>query len=289
MRTWVLAEPAYEAQNTVIDIQLKPETVHVAALSVPPPLSGLMRFFRCSVPCISLLATACSPAGGQSPAIPDVQSPKRVAVVPASSPVVVELFQSQGCSSCPPANANVNALANRPDVLPLSFGVTYWDQLGWTDSFARPEYTARQWDYARSAGRGNVATPQVVINGGTQTIVGSNPGQLNAAIAAAGAPRGGPAIRSDGGRIQLGAGPGKPSTVWLVRYDPRVRQVAIRAGENGGRTLPHRGVVRQMVRLGQWTGAPAQFGLPDPSEPGLLGAVLVQQGLGGPITAARRI
>src|SRR4051812_3832477 len=61
---------------------------------------------------------------------------------------VVELFKSQGCSSCPPANANLMALSDRPDLLTLSFGVTYWDQLGWKDTFASPQYTARQWDYA---------------------------------------------------------------------------------------------------------------------------------------------
>ena len=64
-------------------------------------------------------------------------------------PTVVELFQSQGCSSCPPANANVNALAARPDILALSFAVTYWDGLGWKDIFAQPAFTARQWEYAR--------------------------------------------------------------------------------------------------------------------------------------------
>jgi hypothetical protein len=64
--------------------------------------------------------------------------------------VVLELFQSQGCSSCPPANANLNAIADRPDVLALSFGVTYWDQLGWKDSFAKPAFTERQKAYARA-------------------------------------------------------------------------------------------------------------------------------------------
>src|SRR5947207_14307653 len=78
---------------------------------------------------------------------------------------VVELFQSQGCSSCPPANANVMALSRRPDVLALSFQVTYWDSLGWKDTFGSPRYTARQWDYARALGHHNVWTPQVVING----------------------------------------------------------------------------------------------------------------------------
>ncbi|HWA61493.1 MAG TPA: DUF1223 domain-containing protein, partial [Caulobacteraceae bacterium] len=83
----------------------------------------------------------------------------------AAHPVVVELFQSQGCSSCPPANANLMSIADRPDVLALSFGVTYWDQLGWKDTFASPQFTARQWDYARALRHDNVFTPQVVVNG----------------------------------------------------------------------------------------------------------------------------
>ena len=84
----------------------------------------------------------------------------------AAHPTVVELFESQGCSDCPPANTNVNALAARSDILALNFAVTYWDQLGWKDTFAKPAYTARQWDYSNAAGRGQVATPQVIINGG---------------------------------------------------------------------------------------------------------------------------
>ena len=83
----------------------------------------------------------------------------------ADQPVVVELFQSQGCSSCPPANAMLNRLADRADLLPLNFGVTYWDRLGWKDKFAHPAFTERQWDYARSGKRGNVATPQFIVTG----------------------------------------------------------------------------------------------------------------------------
>src|SRR5882757_4787911 len=88
-----------------------------------------------------------------------------LAALPAqAAPTVVELFQSQGCSSCPPAIANVNALADRPDILALSFSVTYWDYLGWKDTFAQQAFTARQRDYARGL-HGEVYTPQVVING----------------------------------------------------------------------------------------------------------------------------
>lgn len=205
------------------------------------------------------------------------------------APVVVELYQSQGCSSCPPANANLNAIADRADVIPLSFAVTYWDQLGWKDTFARPQFTARQWDYARSGGRSSVATPQVVINGGRQTIVGSNRQQLEAAIAAA-RHEGGPAISASGSRVSVGAANGaKPSTVWLVRYDPRVNNVPIRAGENGGRTLPHRNIVRQLEALGTWSGRGVSFALPATPNPAFRTAILVQAGKGGPITASSRL
>lgn len=241
-------------------------------------------------PLVAVLLAGCGGAETQPTREATTGAPApRIASATADAPVVVELYQSQGCSSCPPANANVNAIADRPEVLALSFGVTYWDQLGWTDSFAKPQYTARQWDYARAAGRGQVATPQVVINGGRNTVVGSNAAQLTAAIQAAGSPRGGPAITASPDAVALAAGRGAASTVWLVRYDPKVRQVAINAGENGGRTLPHRDVVRQLVRLGDWSGAAVRFALPPAGEAGLRTAVLVQQGKGGPITAARRI
>jgi hypothetical protein len=201
--------------------------------------------------------------------------------------VVAELFQSQGCASCPPADADLNALADEPGVLALSFAVTYWDRLGWRDTFGSPAWTARQWDYARHAGRPQVATPQVIVNGGP-AIAGSNRAELDATIAHEGPAHGGPALGVAAGHVTLGAGRGAPATVWLVRYDPRTIAVPIRAGENGGRTLPHRNIVRRLTRLGEWSGAPASFALPA-DVPGLDGAVLVQRGAGGPITAARKL
>jgi hypothetical protein len=207
----------------------------------------------------------------------------------AEAPVVVEEFQSQGCSSCPPANANVNALAGRPEVLALSYAVTYWDALGWKDTFASPAFTQRQWDYAHRAGRTNVATPQVIVNG-RSAVNGGDRGELLALAASEGSPKGGPAIVSKNGTVALANGKTpQPATVWLVRYDPVVRWVAIRAGENGGRKLPHRNVVRELVALGEWTGPAASFELPAAQEPRLASAVLVQAGTGGPIIAARKI
>jgi len=201
-------------------------------------------------------------------------------------PAVVELYQSQGCSSCPPADLAVNGIADRPDVLALSFAVTYWDQLGWKDIFGDPAFTARQWDYARAGGRQNVATPQVIVNG-RGAIVGNNRPDIDAAVARFDRGTSGPTLAFDGKAVQVGAGKGH-ATLWLVRYDPRTVPVAIRAGENGGRTIPHRNIVRQLVPIGQWTGQPLHVALP-PARPGLDSAILLQAGKGGPIVASRKL
>lgn len=201
-----------------------------------------------------------------------------------NAPVVVELFESQGCSSCPPANANVNALSTRSDLLTLMYGVTYWDQLGWTDTFARPEFTERQRDYMRGLGNDNVYTPQVVLNGRTD-LVGNNRRQLDVAIrhAANTAFSATGSIRAN--RVEITAlRPSRAAAdVWLVRYDPRTVNVAIRAGENDGRTLPHSHVVREIRRLGAWDGASRTYDLPPPTQVGLRTAVLIQEPNGGPI------
>lgn len=212
-------------------------------------------------------------------------APKAAAIGDPAHPTVIELYQSQGCSSCPPADAVVNKLADRKDVIALSFAVTYWDNLGWKDSFGSPAFTARQWDYANNAGRGSVATPQVIVNG-RDAVLGSREGELNQAIAR-NAVKDGPAITAAGNKVTVGAGNGS-ATVWVVRYDPRTINVAIRAGENGGRTIPHRNVVRQLVNVGSWQGKPTSFTLPA-APAGLQTAILVQKGKGGAIISAAKI
>ena len=211
---------------------------------------------------------------------------KAVAVTAQRFPVVVELYQSQGCSSCPPANAALNAMADRADILALSFAVTYWDQLGWKDIFASPAFTARQQAYA-DAGRGQVATPELIVNG-TTAVVGYNRAALDTAMA--NAVLDGPDVSASPQGVTIAAAAtSAPATVWLVRYDPRNREVPISAGENGGRTLPHRNIVRELVNLGSWTGSEISFRLPAASEAGLATAVLVQRGEGGPILSARKL
>lgn len=205
---------------------------------------------------------------------------------PATPLTVVELFQSQGCSSCPPAEANLNALAGRPDILALSFGVTYWDDLGWKDTFAASAYTDRQYDYAHYNHRSGVYTPQVIIDGQTD-LVGSDPAQLDKVIARAHLQ--GPVLGWSKGQLQVGTGKvTTPADVWLVRYDPRTLDVAISAGENRGRTLPHRNVVRELVHLGRWNGTARSFPIPAPAFKGLSTAALVQLPSGGAILSASR-
>lgn len=222
-------------------------------------------------------------------AVAGSNAPMNARAADARHPVVVELFQSQGCSSCPPANANVQAIADRPDVLALSFSVTYWDQLGWKDTFARPAFTARQWDYAHGLGHPNVFTPQVVVNG-RKDGVGVDPRALAALIRAGDRGTGGPSLEVDRGLARLGPGaaPARPADVWLARYDPRIIQVPIRRGENGGKTLPHKNIVRQLVRLGAWTGAAETLRLPPAADPALRTAVFIQAPKGGPILAAAK-
>jgi hypothetical protein len=206
----------------------------------------------------------------------------------ASHPAVIELFQSQGCSSCPPANANVNALSERADVLALSFSVTYWDRLGWKDTFAKGQFTDRQWQYARAMHRGNVYTPQVVVNGRVEGV-GADRGEIEGLMSLANRAATGPAVTVSGESVEIGAGsaPAQTADVWLVRYDPRTLEVPVLRGENAGKTLPHRNIVREMVRLGDWSGRAERFSLPTDGS-GLGTAVLVQTPGAGPILAAAK-
>jgi hypothetical protein len=244
-----------------------------------------------SAPSLTALSMAFLALSGcqQSPTISEEANAATPSVAKASAdnPVVIELYQSQGCSSCPPANAALNAIADRADLIALNFSVTYWDRLGWKDIFGDKAYTQRQYDYAGALGNANVYTPQMVING-KRAITGNNPGELNRAIAASNPVSGRPSIESENGSVKIGTGSGT-AAVWLVRYDPRVQNVAVRSGENSGRTLPHKNIVRQLDRLGEWTGKPVQLSLTDSKSAGWKSVILVQRKGGGAIIAARKI
>lgn len=206
----------------------------------------------------------------------------------AGSLTVVELYQSQGCSSCPPAIANVNALADQPGILALTFAVTYWDHLGWKDTFAKPAFTNRQYDYERGLHHNSAFTPQIVVNGRSD-LIGADRRELTNAVAHA-APASGPEIilNKDTASVSAGSAPAA-ADVWLVRYDPRTLAVKIGAGENGGVTLAHRNVVRDLVRIGTWNGTMQSYRLPPSSDPSWRNAILVQQKDGGPILSARQM
>ena len=207
-------------------------------------------------------------------------------VAAAGQPLtVVELFTSQGCSSCPPANANLIKVRGRPNVLALSFNVTYWDYLGWKDTFGKKEFTQRQVSYEPSLGRSGPFTPQVVVNGDADTV-GAATGEIEHLIASNG-PAKGPALSLGNGKISIGAGtpPAGRADIWLVRYRQGVVEVPVARGENTGRTLPHANVVRSLQKLGSWTGEATTLALPAGAG-GLSTVVLVQSPGGGPILAA---
>ncbi len=206
----------------------------------------------------------------------------------AAHPTVVELFQSQGCSSCPPAAANLLAISDRPDVLALSFAVDYWDRLGWKDTFSKHAWTERQYAYSRAMGGDGVYTPQVVVNGKVAGV-GAEASDLANLVSRGDRGAGGPAVSIGSGAVTVGAAkvPSGNADVWLAFYDPHTVDVAVQRGENAGRTLPHKDVVRDLVHLGQWRGEAQSFSLPEPRA-GLSGAILVQASGAGPILAAAR-
>ncbi|KAA1177275.1 DUF1223 domain-containing protein [Rhizobium tropici] len=198
---------------------------------------------------------------------------------------VVELFTSQGCSSCPPANANLINLSKRDAVLTLSFAVTYWDYLGWKDTFGKQEFSDRQIAYEAPLHQSGPFTPQMVVNG-TKTVVGNNLSELTALLSTVSHLKG-PAITLGRSRTEIGHGdvPRTAADVWLIQYDPNVIDVPIARGENAGSTLPHIHVVHALKRLGQWDGSSTAFDFSKAPD-GLRTAILIQEPRGGPILAA---
>lgn len=207
-------------------------------------------------------------------------------------PVVVELFTSQGCSSCPPADAFLATLAERDDVIALALHVDYWDYIGWKDAFANPQFTKRQKAYAIAAHRRSVYTPQMIVNG-VEHVVGNHPVDVEALIAKhANVPD--PVsmeLTQQGGVLSISAHaeqalPG-PLVVQLVRYEP-MQKVEIRAGENAGRDLLYSNIVTEWHRLADWdTRKPlelqARISGDDPV------VVILQVPGPGPIIAAARL
>ncbi|MGY2047319.1 DUF1223 domain-containing protein [Methylobacterium sp. JK268] len=212
------------------------------------------------------------------------------AIAPAAAadrPLVLELFTSQGCSSCPPADAYLGELAaSRPDLLPLTFHVTYWNGLGWQDPFSLPEATDRQAAYATRFD-GVSFTPQLVVDGAL-SVVGSDREAAAGAIAQARAALpASPAasLRRRGGDLAVAVGEGAGrGRLLLVGFD-HAHRTAVRRGENGGRTLVEANVVRGIREIGAWTGARVE-GL-HAAPPGEDAALLLQAPDGRILAAAR--
>ncbi len=208
-------------------------------------------------------------------------------------PVVVELFTSQGCSSCPPADRIMHDLAKRDDVIGLALHVDYWDYIGWKDEYAHPDHTARQRAYAREGGRTMIYTPQMVING-QQDVVGAKAGELSRLIDAhlTAAPEAEVNAKRVGNEVTVDVTPvelpeGETYEIRVVQYSP-MRHASIRRGELAGHDLDYANVVENWQIAGQWDGvAPQAFTALLSSE--LPTVVLIQRAGYGPIVAATRV
>lgn len=211
--------------------------------------------------------------------------------VQAEPPVVVELYTSQGCSSCPPADVFMEDLAADPDVIALSLHVDYWDYIGWADSFAKPQFTERQKAYARAAGSRMIYTPQIVV-GGMDRVEGSQPEVVAELVRKhrAVAPVVALSVARSGRQLSVTAESAAPlagpARVQLVRYRPE-QTVTIERGENAGKTVTYRNIVTSWTVLGDWDGAApfaAEVAVDGPER----AAVIVQAaGPGGVLAAAR--
>ncbi len=210
---------------------------------------------------------------------------------------VIELFTSQGCSSCPTADSLLRSYAGRPDIVALSLPVDYWDYLGWKDTLASPKFTHRQRGYADARGDGRIYTPQVVVNGLAHAI-GSSKSEIDRALAETteklAADRVELIARSDGKTVSIEAGAipqnsrMKGGTIWLAVVQPSV-EVEIKRGENRGKKVTYANVVRELTPVGMWSDRQTNVELQESAvlqQAGQRCAVLLQEGTVGAIVAA---
>jgi hypothetical protein len=195
---------------------------------------------------------------------------------------VLELFTSQGCSSCPAADRLLGAIARKPDVVAISLPVDYWDYIGWKDTLASPNFTARQKAYATVLGSRHVYTPEAIVNGVSDAI-GSDGDAIQRAITTTRGHADALSLKiklvDTGDRlvVEVPAGVGGPAGVFLLRV-LRARTVQIGRGENAGRSVTYTNVVRAMEQLGEWTGNRETFEAAAPRNHDEGYVVLVQRG-----------
>ena len=227
------------------------------------------------IPAAVLVAASVAAGSSAQPA-----GPRAAGGEAPPEPVVIELFTAQGCTGCPEANARVEAMADQPGVIALTYAVDYWDYLGWEDTFARPEFAQRQRAYRRPLKLRAVGTPQVVIDGRRQ-VAGTGEEALKVAVEEEALRRVFPPeieFREAGDRVGVGSGraPVGGAEVVAVVYRPGPQTVEIGSGDNRGQTVRQVNVVRSVRSLGAWTGRPALYALPEGLGPEEAVAVLVQ-------------
>ncbi|KAE8450887.1 hypothetical protein EG329_005327 [Mollisiaceae sp. DMI_Dod_QoI] len=207
---------------------------------------------------------------------------------------VVELFQSQGCQSCPPAIPKIHEGVNDPNLILLTYDVTYFDHLGWTDTFANKQWDQRQRAYVMKWGRNNLFTPQLIVDGVADgTGAGSNEtqeiveqarqlrAQMDWHISL---DTNGTDLRIDSDRTEI-----ETHDIVLVKYDPQPQLIKIGKGPNKGKKLNHRNLVKEITKVGEWKGGNLMLPLPEQGHHGLEMVAFVQAGPGGPIVASQRI
>ena len=210
---------------------------------------------------LTMLVAAAALHWGAMPAMAQTASVQTAAPQPKA---VVELFTSQGCSSCPAADALFVELAKNPGLIALTLPVTYWDYLGWKDTLGQDAFTKRQKQYSKVRGDGQVYTPQAVING-TGHAIGSNRGDIEKAMAPT-AFIARIAVKTEGSVLAITVTPlpdaaGREAAIWVLPTTGQVT-VPIARGENGGRTVTYANVVRGLVRVGDWKGGEASVSVP---------------------------
>ncbi|MGH6851631.1 MAG: DUF1223 domain-containing protein [Methylocella sp.] len=195
---------------------------------------------------------------------------------------VGELFTSQGCSSCPPADLWLTSIARKPGIVAVSFHVDYWDYIGWRDTLASPAFTARQKAYAAAHGEANVYTPQAIVNG-LADAAGGDRAEIEQAIKSTKGVDGALSVpmrragTSGHFSVEVAEGGGGPAGVFALRV-ARASTVQILRGENAGRSITYTNVVRAINKLGDWTGRTVTFDLPGAAGDGEGFVVLVQKG-----------
>jgi hypothetical protein len=221
---------------------------------------------------------------------PATAEPAQGAVASKKPPVLVELFTSQGCASCPKANAFLGQLSHEPNLITLTYAVGYWDYLGWRDTLAKPEFTDRQKSFAARFKHG-VYTPQMIVNGEAHTS-GLKAKELRTLLESAETPHGAKlhAKRSPDdvakAKIDLGGkAPEDAADIWLAQVNPGPLYVDVKNGENAGAKVPHFNVVTRLTKLGAWTGGEKHMVV----DCALSCAVIVQTAEGGPVLAARMV